>query len=246
MVVEGPVLVAEALAAGLRVEEVFVDPGAVDRGPVTAVVAEAVAAGAGAWVVTGGLRGHGATTTPNGAVAVVERPRSVDPAALVPRGALVDPAAFWLVLCGVGDPGNAGTLLRTAEAVGAGVVVGTGSVDVWAPKVVRASAGSIFRVTVTEGDPVPVLGDLAAAGVRTVGTRIASDPPPEAVDLSGPVAVVLGSEAHGLAPAVTAVVDTWTSLPMAGTVQSLNVAVAGSVLAFETTRQRRAVARVRR
>jgi TrmH family RNA methyltransferase len=140
---------------------------------------------------------------------------------------------------GVADPGNLGTLLRTAEAVGAvELVVGEGTADPWAPKVVRASAGSVWRVPLHHGPVDAVLADLGASGVRRVGTAGAGGVAPHRLDLTGPVALVLGSEAHGLPDEVADGIDSWASLPMEGAVESLNVAVAGSVLAFEVVRQR--------
>jgi len=230
-VIDGPTLLADALAAGVEVEECFVEPGALDREPVASAVAAATAAGARVDEVRGGLGGHLDVATPNGVAAV----------AVVPEvSATSTGPALDLVLIGVADPGNAGTLLRTAEAVGArSVVLTDGSVDPFSPKVVRASAGSVMRMAVSSGAPAAVLARLGDEGVLRVGTRGSDGLPPEAVDLTGPVALVLGNEAHGLPADVEAMVEAWTALPMVGAVESLNVAVAGSVLAFEVARQRR-------
>lgn len=231
-VLDGPVLLGEALAAGVTVEAVYADPASLDRPDVAGVLAAATAADVPIWVVDGGLHRHVDVTTPHGLAAVARIP---DPVPLVPASA----AAFRLVLVGVADPGNAGTLLRTAEAAGAtSVALTDGSVDPWSPKVVRASAGSVLRVPVRGGAAPAVLAALAGAGTRLVGTRARDGQAPDEVDLTGPVALVLGSEAHGLPEDVVPLVDDWVSLPMQGRVESLNVAVAGSVLAFEVVRQR--------
>jgi TrmH family RNA methyltransferase len=151
-------------------------------------------------------------------------------------------APLVLVLCDVADPGNAGTLLRFGEAAGAAAVVvcGPAAVDVYNPKVVRAAAGSLFRVPVVVAAAAePVLDDLARHGLARVATVIGPHPAYDDVELRGPVALVLGSEAHGLAPALLAHVDHTVTIPMHGAVESLNVAVAGAVLAFEAARQRR-------
>jgi TrmH family RNA methyltransferase len=145
----------------------------------------------------------------------------------------------------VADPGNLGTLLRSAEASGcAGVVCCGGSVDVYNPKVVRASAGSVLGVPVVRGggaddepDPVPVLDRLGAAGRRRYGATVQGQPATE-VDLRPPVALVLGNEARGLPAAVLERVDGRIAVPMAGAGESLNVAMAGTVLLFEAARQR--------
>ncbi len=143
-------------------------------------------------------------------------------------------ATFVLVADRLADPGNAGTIVRTAEAAGADAVALTaGSVDPYNPKVLRASAGSIFRVPVVELD----LADLRAAGLRLVATSSHHGVVYTAADLRRPVAVVLGNEAHGL-PA-HAPVDDWVTIPQHGEIESINVAMAATVLAFEVARQRR-------
>ena len=91
-------------------------------------------------------------------------------------------------------------------------------------------------------DALPVIEQLRSAGVRTAATVVHGGTPYEAVDLTGPIAVVLGSEAHGLPTAVVASVDERLSIPMAGRSESLNVAMAGSILGFEALRQRRLAA----
>jgi RNA methyltransferase, TrmH family len=235
-VIDGPVLLADAVRDGVGFEDVFVDPDAGDRADVVAAVAAAVAAGARAWSVTGGLRPHVEVTTPHGVAAVTRRPR---PDVAADGGS----AALHVVLVGVADPGNVGTLLRTAEAVGAtSLVIGEGTADPWAPKVVRASAGSVWRVPLRSGPIAESLDDHADQGVQRVGTSGTDGIAPHRLDLTGPVALVLGSEAHGLPADLAGSIDTWASLPMEGAVESLNVAVAGSVLAFEVVRQRAAAA----
>lgn len=236
-VVDGPTLVGEALDAGLEVEAVFVGAGG---GPVPPVAARAAAAGVPVHhLAPGVLERVAGTVTPQPVLAVAARPDAG-------AAALDDPAAdLVLVLVGVADPGNAGTLLRTAEAAGAGaVVVAGGSVDPFGPKCVRASAGAVFRVPVVAvDDPLAALDRLAARGVRRLATVVSGGRPYDEVDLTGPVAVVVGNEAHGLGPAVAGAVDEAVTIPMAGRAESLNVGMAGAVLCFEVLRQRRAAHR---
>jgi TrmH family RNA methyltransferase len=136
------------------------------------------------------------------------------------------------------DPGNAGTLIRSAAAAGAGkIVLGPGSVDAYNPKTVRASAGACFAVEIVEGVPaVEALEALGSAGVQRVGACTTGGSAPEAVDLTRPTAIVLGHEVHGLAADLS--LDARVTIPMRGT-ESLNVAMAGTVLFFEAARQRR-------
>ena len=138
----------------------------------------------------------------------------------------------------IGDPGNAGTLMRSAVAAGAGAVgLGAGSVDAYNPKVVHASAGACFAIRIMEGEPaVDMLEALGARDVCRIGTAATGGIAPEAADLRVPVAIVLGHEAHGLAPDLP--LDETVTIPMAAG-ESLNVAMAGTVLLFEAARQRR-------
>jgi TrmH family RNA methyltransferase len=144
-------------------------------------------------------------------------------------------APFVLVAAGVADPGNLGTMLRSAEAAGAaGLVTTAGSVDPWNPKCVRASAGALFHVPVVP-DVAPA--DLRSLGVPLVGTAASGGRPyHEPGSLQMPLALVLGSEAHGVPDEVP--LDRVVTIPHAGRAESLNVAMAASVLAFEVARQR--------
>lgn len=214
--VEGAGLVAQAVAAGWRVEEQFVDT---DAG------GEPVPCDAPVFELGPGVLARAASTeSPQPVLAVVRmRERSL-PAR----------ATFVLAADRLADPGNAGTLLRSAEAAGADAVLLTpGSVDPYNPKAVRASAGSLFRVPVVVGE----LEALRGAGLRLLGTSSHRGEAYTEVDLRSPVALVVGSEAHGLAD--DAPVDGWVTIPHTGPAESLNVAMAATVLAFEVARQRR-------
>ena len=146
-----------------------------------------------------------------------------------------------MVCVDVQDPGNAGTILRSAEAAGAGAVLFTGScVDPTNPKAVRASAGSLFHVgVVSGGNAVDVLAELGRCGFRRYAADARAGDTIDAVDLTGPVALVLGNEAHGLPTEIDAMLDGRVTIPMAGRSESLNVGMAASVMCFEVARQRR-------
>jgi TrmH family RNA methyltransferase len=231
VVLEGPRVVENALDRRIPLGALYLGPKAdVAFAP---LVARALHAGARVVELRDTVVERVATTrTPQPVLATAPRPRSLSLADLTGPGPV-------LVLVGVADPGNAGTLLRSAEASGAsGVVSCGGSVDVFAPKVVRASAGSVFGVRVVEADdPVAVL-DALGAQRRCFATAAAGGTAPADADLAAPVAIVLGNEARGLPDAVASRVDGTLTIPMAGEVESLNVAVAGSVLLFEAARQR--------
>jgi TrmH family RNA methyltransferase len=152
----------------------------------------------------------------------------------------------FLVICvDVRDPGNAGTVLRSAEAAGAdGVVFCGGCVDVYNPKTVRASAGSLFHVpVVVGGGAVEVLEQMRGWDVSRLGTSSHAGTDYTAVDLTRPTALVLGNEANGVPPEVAAGLDAFVTIPMAGRSESLNVGMAAAVLCFETARQRREATR---
>ena len=213
-VVEGLALLSQAVDAGWIVESQFVPRGGLALEHASAVfecapnVIERVAS----------------TESPKPLLAVVHmRPSE-----------LPGDAQFALVADRLGDPGNAGTIIRSAEAAGADVVVFTpGSVDVYNPKVVRASAGSLFRIPVVEAE----LADVAATGLRLLATSSHHGEVYTETVLSGRVAVVVGNEAHGVPH--DAPVDGWLTIPHAGAAESLNVAMAATVVAFEVARQRR-------
>lgn len=158
-------------------------------------------------------------------------------------GALVAAASFVVALDRISDPGNLGTVLRSAEAAGAELVVLTpGSVDPYNPKVIRASAGAIFHVPVVTA----TLDELADGGLRLVGTSSHATTgrtvvPYTGCDWSGRVAIALGNEAAGLPDDWTddvGPIREWVTIPHAGRSESLNVAMAATVLAFDVARQR--------
>jgi TrmH family RNA methyltransferase len=155
---------------------------------------------------------------------------------------VLDGATFVVVATDLADPGNAGTIVRTAHAAGAdAVVLAAGSVDAWSPKVVRSAAGALFHVpVVVDLDAAGALARLGAAGLTRLGAVARGGVACDRADLAAPVALVLGGEAHGLAPDVLAGLDGLVSIPMPGPAESLNVAVAAGVLCFEVVRQRRA------
>lgn len=229
--VEGVKVLSEALGAGVAVEAVFAAPGApadlLDR---------ALAAGARVHdLAPGVLERVAGTVSPQPVIATVPY---VDVAPDAVRS-----ADFVVVCVDVRDPGNAGTVLRSAEAAGAGAVICCdGCVDVYNPKSVRASAGSLFHVPVVRGgEPVEVLERLASWGLRRLGAVAGRGVDYTAADLVGPTALVLGNEASGLPEPVRApgALDGEITIPMAGRAESLNVGMAAAVLCFEAARQRR-------
>jgi len=234
-VVEGPRAVDAALDRGVRFEAVYFGPGAEHAFP--ALVARVVASDvAVAELKEGVLEKVGTTRTPQPVLAVAPFP-AVDRDALARDGLVV-------VALAVGDPGNLGTLVRSAEAAGAAaILLGPGSVDAYNPKVVRASAGAIFGIPVVDAQSegwsaVEALDALGEVGRQRLGATATLGPPHTEVDSTRPTAVVLGNEAHGIDADVDARLDGHVHVAMAGPAESLNVAMAGTVLCFESARQR--------
>lgn len=232
IVIEGPTLAAELLGSGGEALEAFVEVGYTP-----AVLDRLAAVGVPVHEVEPGVLGGVLTTTTPQPLAVIARAPQAPP---LPR-----PHGMpLLVVVDLRDPGNAGTLLRTAEAAGtAGLVLAGGSVDPDSPKVLRAAAGARFRQPVwRHGDPAALLDELAALGWDTAATVV--DPSARAYDEVAweRTAIVLGNEAHGLDPAVAERCTQRVTIPLAGPTESLNVAAAGAVLCFEALRQRRRAA----
>lgn len=138
------------------------------------------------------------------------------------------------------DPGNAGTIIRSAVAAGAeGVCLGRGSVDIYNPKVVRASAGALFGLRLARDvDVSDHLESLSQAGIKCVAADPLGDRHYWEVDMRGPVAILIGNEAQGMSPDLLASVEERAVIPMAEGAESLNAGVAASILLFEARRQR--------
>ncbi len=224
--VEGPRFAADVLAGG-ELEELFALPGAAE-----VLTRSAAQAGVDVTLVTEGiLRRLADSVHPQGVVGVARQRHA--------RLATVVGTGFIVVLCGVADPGNAGTAIRSAAAAGAtAVVLTTGSVDPWNPKAVRASAGSVARLPLVVGaELAEVVEACRGAGQRLVAlhaaaTRSIDDPGA----LDPPVALLFGSEAHGLPPAALDAVDQSISVPRYGPVESLNLAAAVAVTVYAAAR----------
>jgi TrmH family RNA methyltransferase len=222
---EGPQAVSAAAAAGLLLEVYATEQAAAGlrlEVPVTIVGDRALA------TLTD-------TVTPQGLVGVAG---TLD----VPlTRALAGAPQLVVVLHDVRDPGNAGTIIRTADAAGADAVLLTGdAVDVHNGKCVRASAGSIFHVPIAAAPWPEALAALHARGLQVLATSGAGERELDELDLTGPVAWVLGNEARGLDGAVLASADAAVRIPLHGRAESLNVASAAAVCLYAAARQQRA------
>ena len=236
---EGAELIRCALDAGSPVESLYVSPAGDDDRATQEVSHRASAAGARVFPLAAGVLERVAdTVTPQPVVAVVPMLDEPPPQA---RAWSAAPGSLIVVLVDVRDPGNAGTVLRAADASGSAAVVFAGhSVDPYNPKTVRASAGSLFHVPLAvREDPYGVGEELAAAGFRTLATVVRDGVDYADLDWSVPTALFLGNESSGLDPDLCAALAGRVAVPMAGQAESLNVGVACAVVCFEAFRQRR-------
>ncbi len=233
-VVDGPRLVIDAMRSGLEVREIFAST-------------DAIAALGQEGDQFAGIEVYEVDPSILGAVLDPVNPQPIAAVVTIPDWSDEDLLADdrpLLVAVELRDPGNLGTVIRTAEAAGlAGVIVAGDSVDRFSPKVVRASAGSVFRLPVIAAtDPVAMVGRLLERGRNLVAAVVEPGVPAyDTRDLTG-AAILIGNEPHGLAAEVVAAVTEPVTIPMAEGVESLNVGAAASVLCFEAARQRRNLA----
>jgi TrmH family RNA methyltransferase len=234
LAVEGPHLVEEALRAErAAIQGVIVAAGAREafrnllaRLPAQAEVVE---------VPDRLFRQVAATESPRGIAALVElQVANLD-------HSIARPDALLIVACGLQDPGNLGTIVRSAQAFGATALITLeATVSPFNPKAARASAGAIFHLLViTGGKPRSLFGRLRHAGVRSVATDRHSPSKIMDADLRGSVAILIGREAAGIAPEIAAEADMRVSIPIRPGMDSVNAATAASIFLYEAARQRR-------
>jgi TrmH family RNA methyltransferase len=240
-VAEGAELLRTALRAGAPVESVYLAPEGADDPRTQATCAEAVGAGARLFPLAPGVLERVAdTVTPQPVLTVLPMRQDLHADALRPGA-----GSLLVVMVDVRDPGNAGTVLRTADASGVQAVLFCGdSVDPYNPKAVRASAGSLFHVPFgVHEDPLALAALLTTAGYRTLATVVEEGDDYAGLDWSVPTAVFLGNESAGLPDDLRAAIGGSLGIPMEGQAESLNVGVAAAVVCFEALRQRRAAHR---
>ena len=233
MALEGLRTVSEALKSGI-VPLVLAIPEPVAGTPAVQDVLDRLAPGTEVLVLSEqAFDSVAPAATPQPMLALVARPGAEMPESLATDDLVI-------VLAGVSDPGNTGTIIRTAQACAARCVVVAGGADPWAPKAVRASAGSVLRMPVVQA----ASAGAAIEALRAAGAAIVvADPYDGELHDSGalaagagPVAVVLGSESHGLDATLYELADRRVRIPMASGTESLNVAMAATLLAFEYRR----------
>jgi TrmH family RNA methyltransferase len=234
--IEGVRLVEEAVAAGIRVAGAVVAP-ELSRSVRGSAVRDQLESHAVPVqdVSTAVLRQLADTETPQGIVAVVE------PRRWTPADTPLTTSATLLVIDGVQDPGNVGTLLRTAHALGARAsVVLRGTADVWGPKALRAAMGATFRHPILSFDDAAFIAWAHRHELTLWATAADGEPLPRALARRGTeaIAVIVGNEGAGIRPHLNAIAARRVSIPLVQGAESLNVAVAAGILLYEVTRGR--------
>jgi RNA methyltransferase, TrmH family len=234
--IEGIRIVEEAIRSGLRFQAVFFRESAQN-------MAERLLPQIGAHVETLLLP----DSLFNASVSS-EAPQGVAALVLVKKSSVQDvlerlQVGPLMVVIGLQDPGNLGTILRSSEALGsAGVVLAEGTVSPFNSKVVRASAGSAFRLPIViakaAGETDKIFKTMRAEGIRLIATSSHKGTPIDQTNLTGPAAILVGSEGAGLPRDLLAQVDELVKIPHAPQVESLNAGVAASIVLYEAARQR--------
>jgi len=231
LLLEGVRLIQDALSAGVQPHQIFYVPDLVESNPLTHQIlrqtdsrsVERIACTQSAFGVLA------ETVTPQGIAAVVPMPHLTPPTA----------PTLTLLLDGIGDPGNAGTLLRSAEAAGVDhVLFAPHTVDPFNDKVLRAAMGAHFRLPLSTCDSWDEVRQALSPQQRCYVATAAASPPYDEVDWTQPAALLIGSETDGPSPDAHALA-TPIAIPMHGATESLNAGVAGAVILFEAARQRR-------
>jgi len=235
--IEGVHIVEEAIRSGLRFRAVFFRESAAN---IAERLLPQIGSHAEVLLLPDKLfDGAVPSDSPQGVAALV-RPKEYLLEAIFERVAL-GPA---VVIAGVQDPGNLGTIVRSAEAFdSAGVVLGEGTVSRFNSKMVRASAGSVFRLPLVAGKAAggfdAIVSELRLHGIRLIATSSHKGTPIDQARLMGPLAIFIGSEGAGLPKGLMAQMDDTVGIPHSSRVESLNAGVAASVVLYEAARQRR-------
>lgn len=231
VLLDGPRLVADALDADVMIETALVATGATET-RLAPLVARVRAAGARVHEAAPRVvQAAGSVATSQGIVAIARRPAEAD------ETILAAPDLLLLVADGIQDPGNLGTMIRTAVAAGASAVAVAGAADPFQPKALRASMGAAFRIPIMHAEAPRLRDALAARGVRILVADPRGAVEFTEAPLDPPVAIIIGNETGGPDPAWTPA-GLRVRIPLYGPVESLNAAIAAAVLLYEAARRR--------
>jgi TrmH family RNA methyltransferase len=233
--IESVRVIEEAIRSGLRLKSVFFAESAESRGMIAKLLPQISAHAETLLLPDAVFQSAVATETPQGVAALVKlKDWTLD-------DALAGDSPLVIVAAGLQDPGNLGTILRSAEAFGAsGVLTAEKTVSFLNSKVIRAAAGSLFRLPTLKINSADAVKQLKSRGLRLVGTSSHKGTPAADADLTQPLALFIGSEGAGLPREVTRELDETIAIPHSDKVESLNAGVATSILLYEVARQRAA------
>lgn len=233
--IEGMHLVEEAIRSGLRLSTVFFSESARER--IHKLLPQLSSQTEALLLPDSVFASAVPTETPQGIAALVR----VKQASLA--SILEAQPALLVVAAGLQDPGNLGTIARSAEAFGVtGLLLGERTVSPWNWKALRASAGSLFRVPMAKAELDSSLSEIKTRHIRVLATSSHQGRPISQVDLRGPIAFVIGNEGAGLPKDVLARADETVAIPQSSKIESLNAGIAASILLYEAARQRQVTA----
>jgi TrmH family RNA methyltransferase len=233
--VEGIRILEEAIRSGLRVKAVFFSESAANA---TAKLLPQISSHAETLLLPSEVFNSAVNTeTPQGVAALVRlKEHTLD-------DLFREETPLLICVAGIQDPGNLGTIIRSAEAFGASGVISAERTVTWInPKVVRASAGSLFRLPVVKCETAKLLPVLREKGIRTAATSSHKGTPIDEVDFTQPTCIFIGSEGAGVSKEVLAAADETIAVPQSPKVESLNAGIAASIVLYEAARQRRTAA----
>jgi TrmH family RNA methyltransferase len=229
--VEGIKILEEAIRSSLRISAVFVSESARDR--VNRLLPQLSSHTETLLLPDDIFRSAVTTESPQGIAGLVRIQQTKIDAMLDAIEPLI------IVAAGLQDPGNLGTVIRSAEAFGAtGLIASEGTVDPFNPKVVRASAGSLFRLPVLKSKSSTALSAMRERGLRIVATSSHKSIPIQEADLTGPLAIIIGNEGAGVPRDLLKEADQVIRVPHSAKVESLNAGIASSIVLYECARQR--------
>lgn len=228
-IIEGFRFTEEVLKSGFNVETILVSESSRDKWNSYGFGTKVKRGTKVYWTSDSVIKYLSDTETPQGVVAVVE----------MKENKISFEEGFYVLADKVQDPGNLGTIIRTAHACGAlGVLLTKGTVDVYNNKTLRSTMGSIFNVPVIEDENLQLLNSLREKGFKLIVSALDADKNFYDIDLKGRYIIAVGNEGNGISSEIMNIGDIKAKLPMPGNAESLNAAVAVSVMMYEAVRQR--------
>lgn len=226
--IEGFRFCEEALLSNFDVEEIFISKDSEDKWKSFGIESKLQKNTKVFWVTDSILKSLSSTETPQGIVGVINR-KNVDN---------VDKRGFYVLVDKVQDPGNLGTIIRTAHAAGAlGVILTKGTVDVYNEKTLRSTMGSIFHVPIIVDEENKNLNELKKKGFKLIVSSLDAEKNFFQAELKDKIIIAVGNEGNGVSNEIFDLADIKVKIPMPGGAESLNVSIAASIMMFEAVRQ---------